>query len=407
MPGYSRWACVATRCRGVLDELAGLTSRHALVVLDGLGGSGKTVALWQWARAMARHEGHRAGAFTVLEFARMLPPFWVSGTICGWRKLPIGDDRRREDDEVAFARLKAANGTLPDPLLHLAIDGADELVEGSAPSLHLQSLLRWCWEEEQRVQRSGDPPRMTLVVTCRDRRELAEAYLEHNRHHFDDDDSAVPAGVEVTDFTPDELLTAVRSQAPTVYDRLQQVLVKERATSPLSSPGFSEIRILGPKGGAARSIAPTILAALRHPVIWRALLGLSTPLQNGVLDNEQAATRALAREVITRFAGKVWERRQVGNLSRDDVREALRAIAMRTRAREGATPNDYARDWRDPACRDTGDLLNSNEARALFREARSGGIIEQDTPRVWRWRHQLVRDYLADGETSEEYEVTV
>ncbi len=388
--------------RSFLRELAEEAEQHAIVVLAGPGGSGKTVALWQWSREMVAAGPHRGGAFTMMQFADALPTSWVAGTACDWRHLPWNHAHRDEDPNKVLRRLESANpeGEVSRPLLHLALDGLDELGAVQHTLAALRSLIDWCWAEEKRIRGNAVlRPRMTLVVTCRDMHDFARRFLHLSRGGGDIPEDLMPARVMAGDFWEDELLAAAESVVD-IRQVLGPALMTKAERVGREVGDFAPPRVLGGGRGAKRNVtqhdAPAILTDLLHPVVWGALLDLPAAQRERALVGDEGGMRELAAKVVKRFARKVIARGRV-LLNEGDLQSVLQAIAERTHDDFDGATQSYSGGWRDAACAGTGSLLNRNEAYVLYQEALSGGLITEDSTLVWRWRHGLVRDYLASG----------
>lgn len=389
---------------GMLDELAVATAQHALVILTGFGGTGKSVALWQWARAMVASDGRHGGAFTAFEFADSLTSSWVANTVCLWRTLPESHAHHQDDSQKALRRITSANEGVSAPYLHLALDGVDEMHRASDSLDVLRRLIQWCWGEEERVRRGErEEHRMTLVITCRDARDVTQGILGLGRGGIRIREDLMPKVLRLEDFTHDELRAVAQEQAAGVYPRIERVLGGKFADTAPSPSGFAAPQVVGEKPRARKAaVRPAdrgIVEALHHPVIWRALLELGPLQQDRAVDGDRAATRDLAQVVVDRFASKVIMRAQGEFWDEEGVRDPLRAIAAAGRAQPGRQAYAYADDWETPACARPGAPLNGRQANLLYREAISGGLIEDLGDWAWRWRHGLVRDYLVDEAT--------
>jgi hypothetical protein len=163
--------------RQLLNEITEATSKRALVVLHGLGGCGKPVALCQWAQELTAVSPPGAGAFTTIGLASDAVRFWIAEVICEWGNIFQNPSRRSEQPEHALERLRLANPDLALPIIHLGLDGLDEAI-GNADQVNIvKEILRWFWEEDKRLQQELRPPRATLVLTCRDARDLEQKWL--------------------------------------------------------------------------------------------------------------------------------------------------------------------------------------------------------------------------------------
>jgi len=381
--------------RVLLEEIARASVQRALVVLHGSGGCGKTVALWQWARETATACPPRGRPSTAISAAGEIPRLWITQTVCDWAGLPhVNHSRRAEEPERALQRLCVANPDAPRPILFLGLDGLDEGIDSSEQKHIVRELLRWFWEEDEKARQEGRVPKAALVVTCRSVAEVVSDWLRLDVSGYGYH-GVGPSGVEVTDFSKEELLEAARAGPPTLSNRIEAA-VRSRAGRPLGTQVYDqEPPLLGESGPYVRGANEEVLEALMHPAVWRALLELDPDVQSRVLSSELPATRQLAAAFVQRFCVKVVVRGRLAGMNEDALLDVLCAIARHS-ANTGRIRQPMA-DWIDSAC-NTG-WVPSVEARILWYEALSGGMILQDGRDHWRWRHRLVWDYLAEPDT--------
>jgi len=384
--------------RMLLDEIAQASVQRALVILYGLGGCGKTVALWQWAHETTTAPKPRGRPSTAISAAGVIPRLWITQTVCDWAGLPhINHSRHAEEPERALQRLCVANPEAPRPILFLGLDGLDEGIDSPEQKYIVRELLRWFWEEDEKARQEGRVPKAALVVTCRSVEEVVKDWL-----HLDVSGYGYhgvgPSGVEVTDFSEEELLEAARAGTPTLSNRIEAA-VRSRAGRPLGTQAYDqEPPLLGQSGPYVRGANEEVLEALMHPAVWRALLELGPDVQSRVLSSEFSATRQLAAAFTGRFCVKVVARGRLAGMNEDALLDVLCAIARHS-ANTGRTRQPMA-DWIDPA-RSTDWIRGAGEARLLCSEALSGGMILEDGRDHWRWRHRLVRDYLAELDSTQ------
>jgi len=110
----------------------------------------------------------------------------------------------------------------------------------------------------------------------------------------------------------------------------------------------------------------------------------------GVLEGHSSSLDQLASSFLRRFFLKVRMRRPY--IVQDDAGNALRLIS-RTLLNCGLPGGELAqrqRDW----CALIGGGLGERRADELYLEARSYGLITEEEPWRWRWRHPFVYDYL-------------
>jgi hypothetical protein len=380
--------------RKILDEIAQATSERALVILSGLGGCGKTVTLWQWASELTTSSPPGTGAYTTIELASDISCSWIAETICEWRNLPRSSPCYSEQTERALKRLREANPDLTPPVIHLGLDGLDEEI-GSVEQEHIvKETLRWFWNEDQ-APHWDRAPCATLVVTCRNPKDLVNKWLKLDQSGFPYS-GELPKAVEINEFSSQELAKAAQQTGiPEIYDRIKRAL--QSINDELLAPSTieNEPALFGAPHPFRNVVDEQVLEAIKHPAMWRALLQLDEKSRLQVLDGAPQAVRNLAKVFINRFCKKVLDRGQASRLGGDELLDVLHKIALCCQANKQVqqSKND---DWIDPACET--DLVIRTEARGLYSEAISGGIIIEDDLKHWRWRHDLVRDYLAEVE---------
>jgi hypothetical protein len=134
---------------------------------------------------------------------------------------------------------------------------------------------------------------------------------------------------------------------------------------------------------------PGLLASLQHPALWGEFLDLGQEIQGQVLDGRQEARHELARRFLDRFVFKVLLRRPAW--PGDSVLwQALTRIGRSFPP--GREQGRHQQHWVVPASEP--GLLRVQEARDLFHEAVSYGMILTDEEGSWRWRHSFVGEYL-------------
>ena len=128
--------------------------------------------------------------------------------------------------------------------------------------------------------------------------------------------------------------------------------------------------------------------------MWLAILDLDHETQIRAIKGEQQAVHVLARKFIEWFGYKLRRRKQqlqdLVDLVDDDL---IKILGMITQHSSGTTANSRGKAWVEPARR-TPHQLSGREAVILYDEALSAGLVEEDSRRVWRWRHPIVYDYL-------------
>ena len=158
--------------RKVLDAVSRLSGEHAIVIVYGLGGNGKTVSLWHWTEEfLSSSVPEQQGMYTAIMAAEDVRPDCLTHLLCDWANLPYHHDWRAESmPEHILERLRVASPGGKHPILYLCIDEIDE-EQNLTDSTHraIKQLLGWFWNEELEVRRSGRLPRATIILTCRTR----------------------------------------------------------------------------------------------------------------------------------------------------------------------------------------------------------------------------------------------
>lgn len=383
--------------RQLLEETAKATARRALVILYGLGGCGKTIALWQWAHDLTTSSPPDAGAFTAIQLASDVPRNWLAREVSGWGNLAKNPSRLGEEHECVLERLSLSNPDLARPVLFLGLDGLDEDMTAEQHGI-VKDILNWFWREDKLLRRELRPPQASLVVTCRHAEDLKEKrWLSLTVSGFPYS-GELPESLEVTTFSPSELLAAARGVGNAeLYERIAAALQPKLADR-LGSPGDDYEPITLERYTTFVPVADEhVVEALMHPAMWRALLELlenDPGSQSQILDGEPKAARSLARFFCCRFCLKAADRGKDFGLDQEDLFHLLHVVAANCQGTEEARYSKAV--WEGPFC-NAG--LAPLEARRLYNEGCSGGlIVKEDNSGSWRWRHRFVADYLAQAE---------
>lgn len=388
--------------RDVLGEIIERARRRAIVVVYGPGGCGKTAVLWQWADATANyrtseHPTSFSGSLTSLDVANGIGATWVSKVIAAWGGWQARNRLYSDHPDAVWGRLQRANPDAELPILHLGLDGLDEDVEASPRRDAVRDVLRWFWEEDVEVVRTGQPPRATLVVTCRDGARTVEDILHLDRS------GRVPIvttleQVRVGDFSGVDLSRAVaelpldRAEIRRRLDEMISLVDEEGEEDDVvtpfgQSPAAASLTPMAPD----TTVASDVYAALKHPATWEAFLSLDVGSQSDILSGSN--TVRLAREVVGRACRKAHQRHRLAFPYEDDLMPVLRGIARRTAY--NLTSIRFT-EW--VAGARESDLLSPAATRVLYREARSAGLIEEEGDySLWRWKHKMVWEALATG----------
>jgi len=360
----------------VIAQLNDAVMSHALVVLTGQGGCGKTASLWHWAYDKVMHTPPDAGAFTEMRSARIIPHSWVAQTICDWALIHDPDDYHRRDESHARAvsRLSNANEDDYGTILYLGVDGLDE--QAAFPE-RITELLTWAWGEEQRERKKGSP-RFVIVVTSRGRDDILQAPkgLQLSASGFHPPNTVVT--ISVSDFDDFELYQAIRAYVPDAAGSASRVL---------DIPVAAQTLPLAAETGPSITIDDFVLDALHHPAMWGALLALADDVRLHALQGHAAAVDALCNKFVGRVYTKAHERNQDADLMEESFFDLCSGIATTT-AGDKLNPDTA---WYSVAQQEW--ELSKDTARRLLNEAASAGLVTR-SGRLWRWRHPIVWSYL-------------
>lgn len=381
--------------RKLLDELSRAVAQRALVVLEGLGGCGKTTTLAAWALEVLESPSPRPGALMTIACISDISPSWIREVVCDGAGIPRnGHDRRTETVEIAIDRLAAANPSALRPILLLGLDGLDEGEEYADRRRAVREVLEWFWIEDRESTSTGRCPIATGIVTCRDQKEVISRLNLDLAGSYSRDGE--PAIISVGDFTLRELLEAARKDYAEAYARFHTSV--EHLGRPIvgSADSHPEVQLLELPEANGAPISAEILETLCHPVMWRSLLYLESEVRERALDGETEATRALARAFTERwFCTKVQKRNL--NLSDADILRILGRVAQN--CRDAGQTYTYQADWCESAL--STKLISDHQARHLYNEAVSAGYVQVSERGRWRWRHRVCVDYLASAEIPE------
>jgi hypothetical protein len=366
--------------RSLMDDVEQQAAQFPVVFLVGEGGCGKSVLA---ARFVCETASRRlADSTSAREFDR----HWLGEAYNHWRSGMRADDLPVLSAKDVLRRVRIANDAEERPLIVVNVDGLDEASDESRREL--QQLLYTC-----RNQQPPSPFALVLLITAR----LRDHSLERTRdrliqeltstHH--PGELAQQFGfVLVGDFEDEELQLAIAELPSPLRVRLE-------AAIQVLSGRFSATATLE-EGADQEPDRPVpdraLLSSLRHPALWGEFLDLDLKTQGWVLDGQREAMHELARRFLERFFSKVWLRHPA--LPENDLRRALNRIGRRFPS--GEQRGRLSQHWLAPASES--GLLRHSEARDLFHEAVSYGMIREDGEEWWRWRHGFVGDYLLNQE---------
>ena len=376
--------------RTVLDTISQLSEEHAIVIVYGFGGNGKTVSLWHWTEEfLSSAVPQQEGTYTAIMAAEDVPPDCLTHLLCDWAELPHHHDWRAERmPEHVLERLQVASPDAKHPILYLNIDAIDEEQNLSDSTYHtIKQMLAWFWKEESEVRRLGRSPRATVILTCRDKSEIASRWL-HLNSPFGDADEHLPS-VEVNDFSPIELLEAARlGLSEELAARIEKALLLEDSQYS-TLVGETPLPLLQRIDPFLSPVDQQTVQALRHPALGRCLLTLGeSAMQSLVLEGDPGALHHLAEKYVHWFCSKAEMRGHA--LDSNELKNILSTIARKCRAGEHTWY--YRRQWIDSAC--STQVVTDIGADRLYNEAISAGLIEKVERDIWRWRHTFIDDYL-------------
>jgi len=382
--------------QSIHKQLSELVERHAFVVLSGVGGNGKTAALWQWMDdAFLSTLPQQLGLYYSLSPSRLVQEDFLAHLFCTWAQVPNGHHWRRQGPEQILDRLEIARTasmkapSLSHPILVLGLDAVDEAFrEGDRNAL--RNLLMWFWKQEGLLRHR---PRATLIVTCRDSKELAGRWLDIASPYEDEPKPFRDVEVVVDAFSGSELVAVARLQLPALATRFAlayQAVDGQRSTF-LAAADFEmeASSVLLPESPSQQAVEAEVFEALRHPTLWHCLLSVDGAMQSRVLDGEAEALAHLTSRFLLWFCHKMRVRGK--RTQNEDMIEVLKVIARRADPRR--SPRYQNKDWITHASKTS--HMNREQAELFFEEALSAGLIVRDTAGWWRWRHPFIGEYLA------------
>lgn len=369
--------------RELYQDLHRATQEHALVIVSGPGGCGKSMLIWQLLTELTARE---QGACTA-KLARTPDSILVPVKVNEWRGIPVGRGVS-DTPEKAIERILVANEDKGKPILYLGLDGIDEQEYREAVRHETAELIEWFYLKERSL---GDgPPSATLLVSCRQYDEVSRDWLglAPGREASD------LGHIRLDEFSKAEFEEAIKMGVPSVYEEMLEAGAL-RVVWP-QAQDFKQADYSGePIRPQARGdgLDRAVMDMLRHPTMWQALLRLEEEAREQAFRGEELAVARLVENFLEWFRHKLHLRdRGLRDLDSESLRRVLRSIATESRA-----STNHSRDlgWIRPAC--ATDLVNESEARDLYREARSVGAIVESERMQWRWRNEILAEMLAFG----------
>jgi hypothetical protein len=363
--------------RTLLAEVIDQVKSSAFIIMAGDGGNGKSVAAWHLSRLMLKGSFEDPGSLAIFWYVREVPPNALSWVVGEWSGIP--EYMRTESPDQALERLRIANPHCR-PVLCVVLDGLDEQRMTEGRESNIRDLVNWFWRQEQRRRRNSgiiETPLATLIVTCREPGVVMNDWLlEALAPAVPGYSTAKP--ISVGGYSQRELLDAVEQDLPMYIERFEQML-SPHVTLPVRTIDL-----------AWQPIPQEILEALKHPAMWFALRRLQSEDRASMLDGNPVALDRLAGHFLWWFSEKV--RRRHSDWNREDVTEAMLAIALRASATHAA---QYSREiWQDVGRGDYA-LRGRQVYLYLYGEALSAGVIRETERGMWDWRHPFVGRFLA------------
>jgi hypothetical protein len=257
----------------------------------------------------------------------------------------------------------------------LGLDAVDEAFrEGDRNAL--RSLLMWFWQQEGHRRQQ---PRATLIVTCRDSKELAARWLNIASPYEYEPKPFREVEVVINEFSASELVSAATLHVPALAARFEQTYrAREVSPSVLASdqsyrsfeaqlatflaPEMEVSRVLVPESPSLQAVDTAIFEALRHPTLWHCLLKIDDQMQSRVLDGEEEALAHLATRFLSWFCQKACargKRTQTG-----DMMEVLKVIAHHCDPHQ--SPRFRKKDWTTHASKTP--YMNRDRLTTSFRK---------------------------------------
>lgn len=361
------------RMASIERECAG----RALVIFAGSGGSGKTAALHDWTTQLANSASTtNAAPLVAMLTARELPEDWLSEAVSGWNPA-----LRPVNANEALQRLRIGDGGSV-PLLHLALDGADEYPGDATIEGRVRRLAKWFWEQDKAAL-GGDPLHARLVITCRNATDFAYDWLMLRRSGGTLAGGRTPLVVLFDKFSEAELRELLRTNFP----ELERQLLRDEGTENVSLSIFVTAHASSVSTDQSSPRHP-LAELLLDPVMWRAFCEITDETRARLVAGHREEERELAKYFCDRFIEKARVRTLI---PRPTLETALASIAADHQA-EGRRFR-MIDQWQRSAHSSSG--MSIPEARKLATEAASGGLIREEAGGRWDWRNDAVELHLA------------
>ncbi|MBA2677166.1 MAG: hypothetical protein H0U76_02030 [Ktedonobacteraceae bacterium] len=393
--------------RNILDAITTAIQDHAVLLICGHGGSGKSVALWQWLSELGRQQPLQAAvAFRERSALNLGHRNIVAQIVNDWAGTEQGSRRREETIERTLSRLVIANPGHTPPILILGIDGIDEEKALASPGA-LDALIRPFLEENRRLLLKEDTPCLgaKLILVCRDQVHFDMLVTPSSGYPLPALER--PPEITVTDFSSEELVEFVQEYfSPALAARFQLNLQDMVGSGTPTANFFSDApsqRTLSPFMNAhsaldlnATPVDDEVFRALCHPALWHPFVELETEEEKHLfLNGDPALLRVVAGKFAHRIVAKADMRQsQRLGLGVPQIWQIFHNVASYTKS---LTQTVHARqDWVTYTC--THHQFSGSQADVLYDEAISAGMIQVQAQQ-WEWRHSFVQSYFADTPT--------
>jgi hypothetical protein len=389
-------ACRPVRRRR-MDEAMIASSRRALVVFQGPGGSGKTASLHKWAEEIS-NDPSPDFPFAVIEPASHFEHNWIRDLVHGWNQALTIPNR-----EDAVERLKIANHANVPPILHLSLDGVDDYISDHIVKRNLKKFLLEFMKLDQDVQRTGRAPDVRLVITCRDFDEFRRKHLGGSRSGGEMNAEKQPGLFDFGNFSDLELEDLVQDNFQGLYNRIFGAIPRNPIPTGSIAASISSVLLVddafatGSTGDSPRQTTSSNIITntprnypkiLKDPVMWRAFCKLEDAEREQWLNGDTSLDNKLADIYVHRFIQKAAERLPITD---DRIEPALYRIAHVNRSQEGSYRSLV--DWVS-ACT-LGGAMDKEDAVLLKEEALTGGLTVENSPEQWQWRNGIIGNFLA------------
>lgn len=367
--------------RDVVDDISNAISEHALVIVEGTGGTGKTVALWKVVEELLM-ASPVPPPFGAINQSSYIDDFWLGQLVGAWRRSRLTSLGNNEPFDRAITRISRCTTPLAHPVIVLGLDAIDEVEDLPVPCLSVRKLVQQFVDEERRLENGMGEIRGTLVVTCRSWKELS--LLDRSGWGEEEPPGKV---VQLDKFRGGELARLAQS---VLAEPVATMIARRANDLDLTTPvGMTSSILYGSQAVPSnRSIDDEVFEAIRHPVVWNCFRTLDNRDQQLALSGDAISLRKIADKLVSWFSSKAKIRHQGWRPL--ETAAIMRKVA--TEPRDPRSSGHVQKDWIAPAIRDGN--CGEERARRLFVEALSAGLIIRVGSGEWRWQHYFLWDFL-------------